>query len=273
MKYLQDTKYYKVYSQLKNITEGFSPEVCLILGSGLGMFADEIENKILVSTKDLADYPKSTVEGHKGNIIFGSISGKKVIAFQGRIHFYEGYELKDTIFPVMIAKLFGAEKLITTNVSGGINSSYNPGDIIFINNHINFTFKNPIKELLRLNPNQIKHPEFYDKQLLDRISNITESFGIKYKTGTYLWTLGPSYETPAEIQAFKGLGADMVGMSTVPEVITAAYLSMKVAGISLISNYASGISDQKLSHAEVIEISEKNKFKLGALLKEVINIF
>ena len=269
----ENTKYFKTFCQIKEKTGNFIPEVCLILGSGLGNFAENIENKLIIPTSELLNYPKSTVEGHKGNIIFGNISGKNVIAFQGRIHFYEGYKLSDTIFPVVIAKLFGVATLLTTNVSGGINSSYQPGDIIFIDNHINFTFKNPIKELLDTNHdvNNIRH-QFYDAEILKRISELTKKFGIDYKKGTYLWTNGPSYETPAEIQAFKKLGADMVGMSTVPEVITASYFGMKIIGISLISNLASGISDQKLSHAEVIEISEINKFKLESLLKEVIHI-
>jgi purine-nucleoside phosphorylase len=273
MNILENTKYYKVFQQIKEKIDDFIPEVCLILGSGLGIFAEEIDNKMIFPTSNLSDYPKSTVEGHKGNIIFGKIEKKNVNAFQGRIHFYEGYKLYDTIFPIILANLFGAKTLITTNVSGGINSSFKPGDIIFIDNHINFTFKSPIKDLPADNFNSDRsHTEFYDTSLLKRISEITEKFGIDFKKGTYLWTLGPSYETPAEIQAFKKLGADMVGMSTVPEVITASHLGMKVIGISLISNYASGISDQKLSHAEVIEISEKNKFKLGSLLKEVIHI-
>jgi purine-nucleoside phosphorylase len=273
MNNLENTKYYNVFQKLKANVRDFDPEVCIILGSGLGMFADEIENKVITSTLDLYGYPKSTVLGHKGNIIFGNINGKKVIAFQGRIHYYEGHKLSDTIFPVVISHLFGVKTLLTTNVSGCINSSFKPGDIIFLNDHINFTLKNPISEIFS-GTSEINIPRkiYYDNELLNKISKMTNKFDIEFKQGTYLWTLGPSYETPAEIQAFKKLGADMVGMSTVPEVIAASYLGMRTIGISLISNYASGISDQKLSHKEVIEISEMNKFKLGFLLKEVIGI-
>ncbi len=273
MNIFENTKYYEVFLQIKERIGDFVPDVCIILGSGLGIFADEIEDKIVVPTAELKNYPRSTVMGHKGNIIFGKINNKYVIAFQGRIHCYEGYKLSEAIFPVVIAHLFNTKILITTNVSGGINSSFKPGDIVFLNNHINLTYKNPIRELPSLNDNFfIKSKEIYDSNILNTISSVTGKFGVDFKKGTYLWTLGPSYETPAEIQAFKKLGADMVGMSTVPEVISGAYLGMKIVGISLISNYASGISDQKLSHSEVIEISEKNKFTLGSLLKEIIGI-
>mgnify|MGYP000846049000 CR=1 FL=1 len=204
----EKTKYYKVFSQLKEEIGFFLPDVAIILGSGLGIFADEIEEKTIIPTSKLDFYPKSTVEGHKGNIIFGKIGNKKIIAFQGRIHFYEGYTLEDAVFPVILAHLFETKTLITTNVSGGINSNYKPGDIILINNHINLTFKNPVRNLRNFAQSAVPDINFrlYDPQLLDTAAAVLKQKGFDPKFGTYLWTLGPSYETPAEIQAFKKLG-------------------------------------------------------------------
>ena len=268
-----ENNYQLVYNHIKQKVGNFSPQICLILGSGLGVFASEINKHFIFDTNDLKGYPKSTVSGHKGNIIFGEINEKKILAFQGRIHYYEGYSLNEVVFPIILAKMFNISTLITTNVSGGINPSYKPGDIVFLDNHINLTFKNPISIIpksLRIK-RKYKLCE-YEPKILNSIHSISKKFNIELKTGTYLWTLGPSYETPAEILAFKKLGADMVGMSTVPEVIIANYFGISVVGISLISNYASGISEKKLSHQEVIEISEKNKHFLGNIIKEVISI-
>ena len=269
----KENNYQLVYNYIKHEVGNFSPQICLILGSGLGVFASEIKRQFVFDTSNLKGYPKSTVSGHKGNIIFGEINRKKILAFQGRIHYYEGYSLNEVVFPVILAKMFNVNTLITTNVSGGINSKFKPGDIVFLDSHINLTFKNPISVIpqnLRIKSNR-KICE-YEQKILNKIPDISHKFNVELKKGTYLWTLGPSYETPAEILAFKNLGADMVGMSTVPEVIIANYFGINVVGISLISNYASGISENKLSHQEVIEISEKNKHILANVLKEVISI-
>jgi purine-nucleoside phosphorylase len=262
-------KYNEVFDFLKNkITK--QPLTSIVLGSGLGNFVDDIKKEIIIPTADIPGYPKSTVEGHSGKIILGYIEDIPILVFQGRIHFYEGYDISDTIFTSVISHLLGAKTVIFTNVSGGI--SYKPGSIVILDDHINMTFKNPVIKLKNYFPGfqSDMHKQCYDPSLIENAFKVSKENNIEIVKGTYAWTLGPSYETPAEIKMFQKMGAHMVGMSTVPEVLAAHFLGLKVMGISLISNYASGITNQKLSHQEVIEMGEKYKAKLNFFLQKVI---
>ena len=268
----ENSKYFEAYNQIKDIVGEQKPEIAVILGSGLGHFADSIKDKIVLPTKDINLFPKSTVLGHSGNMVFGNVNGKKVLTYQGRIHFYEGYSIKDVVFPVIISHLFGVKKIIITNVSGAVNLTFHPGNIIFIDNHItNLNIEKEIFDLFGMKNNFRK--EIYDAKILKEISNITKKLDIEFLKGTYFWTTGPSYETPAEIRAMRTSGADMVGMSTVPEVIAAASVDMKINCLSCISNYASGILDEPLTHDAVIDVMEKNNVKISSLLSEIIKLF
>jgi purine-nucleoside phosphorylase len=262
-------KYKTAYEFLKSKFHE-QPKMAIILGSGLGVFAESLEKKTAISTAEIPGYPKSTVSGHSGKIVFGYINDYPILVFQGRIHFYEGYDISDVIFPAVITYLFGIDKIIITNVSGGIN--FKPGDIVLLQNHISVTFKDPLKNLDFI-PEEKKlslNKEFYDHELIEISEKVAKDNNLEIKKGAYLWTLGPNYETPAEIQSFKIMGADMVGMSTVPEVIACYHLGVKTLGISFISNYAAGIVKQKLAHEDVIEMGERHKLRLNSLIQKLI---
>ena len=242
------------------------PEIAIILGSGLGSLADEIGGAG-ISYKNIPHFPVSQVPGHKGNLVMGNLGGKRVVAMQGRSHFYEGYPLAEITYPVRIMRDLGAETLLVTNAGGGINKDFHPGDLMVITDHINFMGANPLmggKEFIDLT-------FAYDKELQELAERIAQEQGIKTKNGIYVAVSGPSYETPSEIRAFKTLGADAVGMSTVPEVIIARSLGMKVLGISCITNMAAGILPEPLSHEEVIETTRKVEEKFKSGVREIIN--
>ena len=268
----ENTKYFEAYNQIKDIVGEQQPEIAIILGSGLGHFADTINDKIIVPTQNIDLYPKSTVPGHSGNMVFGNINGKKILTFQGRIHMYEGYPIKDVVFPVIISHLFGVKKIIITNVSGAINTSFHPGDIMFIDSQI--THINIEQEMFELfGQKKTFRQKLYDSEILEEMPKITEKLGIAFCKGTYFWTTGPSYETAAEVKALRKIGADTVGMSTVPEVLVASSLGMRIVSFSCISNYATGISDEILTHKAVIELINKNNVKISHLISEIIKLF
>lgn len=251
---------------------GFEPEIGLILGSGLGELGEEVENKIYVNYGDIPNFPVSTVAGHKGRFVLGTLMGKKVAVMQGRFHFYEGYKMQEVVFPVWVMKALGINKLIVTNAAGGINTVYTPGDLMIIKDHINYTNLNPL-----IGPNNEEFgPRFpdmssaYSKDMIHIIKESAASLDLKLREGVYILLTGPSYETPAEIKALRILGADAVGMSTVPEVVTANHCGMAVAGISCITNMAAGILDQPLNHSEVMETAEKVKVSFSKLIKTVV---
>ncbi|WP_071460030.1 purine-nucleoside phosphorylase [Bacillus massilinigeriensis] len=251
---------------------GEKPEVGLILGSGLGILAEEVENAIKIPYSDIPGFPVSTVEGHAGQFVFGDLEGIRVAVMQGRFHFYEGYEMKKVTFPVRVMKELGIEKLIVTNAAGGINESYSPGDLMLISDHINNMGTNPL-----LGPNDKKlgarfpdMSESYSKKLREEAKEVAAQLEIKVQEGVYVGNPGPVYETPAEIKMFRILGGDAVGMSTVPEVIVARHAGMEVLGISCISNMAAGILDQPLSHDEVIETTERVKATFLRYVKELV---
>ncbi|WP_017755659.1 purine-nucleoside phosphorylase [Calidifontibacillus oryziterrae] len=249
-----------------------APKVGLILGSGLGVLAEEIENPVNIPYEEIPEFPVSTVEGHKGQLVIGKLQGIQVITMQGRFHFYEGYSLDKVTFPVRVMKAIGVEKLIVTNAAGGVNTSFEPGDLMIIKDHINFTGQNPL-----IGPNDlelgVRFPdmsEAYSGKLRTVAKQVAASLNIPIKEGVYFGNTGPSYETPAEIRMTRILGGDCVGMSTVPEVIVARHAGIEVLGISCISNMAAGILDQPLSHEEVIETTEKVKQQFLTLVKGIV---
>ena len=248
------------------------PRIGLILGSGLGVLADQIENATIISYSDIPHFTKSTVVGHKGQLVLGTLEGKQVVAMQGRFHYYEGHGLDAVVFPVRVMKALGVETIVVTNAAGGVNTDYQPGDLMLISDHINFTFRNPL-----IGPNDetegARFPdmsEAYSKRLRNVARQVASELGIIFKEGVYCGFTGPSYETPAEIRMLRILGGDAVGMSTVPEVITARHIGLEVLGISCISNMAAGILELPLNHEEVIETTEKVKAQFLQLVHGII---
>lgn len=250
----------------------YTPEIGLILGSGLGVMGEEVENKIIINYSDIPNFPISTVEGHKSRFIFGTLNNKKVAVMQGRFHFYEGYKMQEVVFPVWVMKALGISKLIVTNAAGGVNMSFTPGDLMLINDHINFAGINPLmgQNIEEFGPRFPDMSNAYNKEFLDIAKKCAESNGISIQEGTYMMFTGPNYETPAEIRMSRVLGGDAVGMSTVPEVMTANHSGMKVLGISCITNMAAGILNMPLNHQEVIDTADKVKTKFVTLVKEIV---
>lgn len=235
------------------------PEMGIILGSGLGGFVQIMEDKISIPYSEIPHFPVSTVEGHKGELVFGKVQGKSVVAMQGRFHYYEGYTMQEVTFPVRVMQVLGVTGLIVTNAAGGINPSYHPGDLILIKDHINFIGENPLRgaNLSSLGPRFPDLSEGYDLEWRQKAFPVAREIGFQPQEGIYAAMSGPSYETPAEIRFLRTVGADLVGMSTVPEVIVGNHAGMRVLGISCVTNMAAGILPQKLSHAEVMETAER----------------
>lgn len=253
---------------IRNKIGNFQPEIALILGSGLGELAEEFEDKIKIKTNEIPNYPASTVEGHAGNLVFGKLNGVNMLGFQGRVHFYESGKVENAIYPVLVAHKLGAKILIVTNAAGGLNKNFKPGDLMVIADHINFMFLNPLKIF---SPNVDRfNSSAYDEKLRKIAIETGIELGLPIREGVYCGVRGPNYETPSEVEMLKKIGSDAVGMSTVPEVITANYLGMKVLGISCITNYAAGISPHKLSHEEVTQVANKVKNEFAMLIKEIV---
>ena len=249
----------------------FTPEIGIILGSGLGTLADEYCD-VAIDYADIPGFEASTVSGHKGRLVFGEINNKKVVMMQGRIHFYEGYSMQQIVFPVKVMKKLGVKILIVTNAAGGVNASFKPSDLMIITDHINFMGENP---LIGLNDDGIgeRFPdmsEVYSPEYIEFVRKIGESLGIDLQEGVYIAFPGPSYETPAEVRMARIMGADAVGMSTVPEAIIASWAGMKVIGLSCICNLAAGVGNEVLSHKDVIKAANVAREKFKLLIKEVI---
>lgn len=250
---------------------GFEPELAIILGSGMGEFAESIEDATVIPYAQVPGMVPSTVQGHKGRFVLGELAGRRVICMQGRLHAYEGNSAQQIAFPVFVMHELGAQKLVVTNAAGGIDPDYGVGDLMLIEDHINFQMMNPI-----IGPRPQFGPRFFDMthpysaRLLELAKKAAKTCGIKVHHGVYIGDLGPSFETPAEIRAFRALGADAVGMSTVQEVIAANHLGMEVLGISLISNPAAGVSDEPLSMDDVSRAAEKAAGNIGTLIKAVL---
>ena len=247
-----------------------SPEVLLILGSGLGHVADSITDAQSFPTHDIPGYPISTAPGHKGRLIFGALEGRNVMVVQGRIHVYEGYTPHEAAFPVRLAKALGASKFIVTNAAGGINPSFSPGTLMLITNHINMVLDNPLEARTLIDPHATPIDSPYDSAWIAAVLGATQQSGIDLQQGVYLWTHGPAYETKAEIRAFSRLGADAVGMSTVPEVNQAHALGMQTLGVSTITNHATGLSPDLLKHEDVLEVGRQLKSTLEHLLRIIL---
>lgn len=252
-------------------TNGFKPEIGIILGSGLGELADEY-CEIAISYNEIPHFIKSTVAGHKGRLVFAEINGKKVVMMQGRNHFYEGHSMQEITYPVKVMKKLGVKTLILTNAAGAVNKTFVPADLMLITDHINNMGSNP---LIGANDSDLgeRFPdmtEIYKHKLIKLAKKCAKKLDMDVREGVYLANSGPSYETPAEIHFARAIGADAVGMSTVPEAIVANYCSMDVLGISCISNAASSSGGEKLSHEEVIETTNKARKKFKKLVLSVI---
>ncbi len=273
MKINFNVKYKALIKELKSQAP-FEPDVALILGSGLGEFANSVKLSLSVPTNSLPAYPRSTVEGHKGFIHFGELGNKKLLLFQGRIHFYEGYKLEQVILPVFIASVLGTKTLILTNAAGGINPNFKPGDLMLVNAYYPFFIKREMAWLFGTVDVATKNRfvDFPSSGLNQKILTAALENKIHLKEGGYWYSKGPNYETPAEIRMMALGGADAVGMSTAHEAIAANYFGMENAALSLITNYAAGISSQKLSHEEVIETGKEAKARFEKLVKSVIEI-
>ena len=259
-------------SKIKNsLGENFVPEVGIVLGSGLGELADEYCDLAIPYT-EIPDFESSTVSGHKGRLVFATINGKKVIMMQGRFHYYEGHSIQKVVYPIKVMKKLGVKTLILTNAAGGVNPAFNPSDLMVITDHINFMGVNP---LIGVNDESMgeRFPdmsETYSPELVDLTKKIASKLGIDLQEGVYLAMSGPSYETPAEIRMARAIGADAVGMSTVPEAIVANWAKMNIIGISCICNSAAGVSNVSLSHEDVIHAANVAKDRFKILVKEII---
>lgn len=249
------------------------PEIAMIMGSGLGELADEISNPVIIKYSEIPNFPTSVVEGHKNQLVIGEFCGKEVIIMQGRTHYYEGYTQKEITYPVRVFNKLGIKRIIITNAAGGCNVEFNPGDLMVINDHINFSGSNPLigANYAEFGPRFPDMSYAYDKNGLELVKSCASDLGIDIREGVYMYFSGPSYETPAEIKMAKILGADAVGMSTVPEVIVAKHCDMQVIGISCITNMAAGILDRPLNHEEVIETTNRVKQNFSSLIRRIVD--
>ena len=257
---------------IRKQTGNFVPEIGIILGSGLGDFADEFKS-IAIPYSEIPNFETSKIEGHKGRLVFAQIKGKNTVMMQGRYHFYEGYSMQTVTYPVKVMKKLGVKTLIITNAAGAVSGDYKPGELMFITDHINFMGTNPLigKNDDKLGTRFPDMSEIYNKELIEIGVKSAQKLSIDYQKGVYAGTTGPSYETPAEINMFRHLGANAVGMSTVPEAIVANYCGIKVLGISCLTNYAAGVTDTPLNHQEVIDTANRVKENFKNLLIEILS--
>lgn len=248
------------------------PRIALVLGSGLGAFADELTDAARIPYGKIPGFPRSTAIGHAGRLVIGKVGDIPVAAMQGRVHLYEGYSAREVAFPMRVFGRIGVRAAVLTNAAGGINRDYNQGALVVIRDHINLQCANPLTGANddRLGPRFPDMTEAYAKDYRKIALAEAQRLGIEIHEGVYAAVAGPSYETPAEIRYLRAIGADLVGMSTVPEVIAARHMGVRVLGISCVTNMAAGILDQPLSHAEVLETAERVKGRFIALLRALI---
>ncbi len=244
----------------------------MILGSGLGSFTDDIAIEFTLPYDEIPNFPVSTVEGHKGALVLGTIGTKKVVAMQGRFHYYEGYSMQEVTFPVRVMKYLGIQKLIVSNASGGVNPNYKVGDIVIIHDHINLVPEHPLrgKNDERFGPRFVNMSEPYSKKMIATAKEVAQINAIEVKDGIYLGLQGPTFETLAEYKMVKILGADCVGMSTVPEVIVARHMDLETFGVSVITDMGNEESIGTISHDEVLEAAQKAEPKVRKLIQELI---
>ena len=263
------TFYEQVRQAADYIREGtdLRPKTAIILGSGLGELAEHIQDAEIIPYREILGFPASSVAGHAARLVFGRIGENEVVAMQGRFHYYEGYSMKELCLPLYVLRQLGAEDLVVTNACGAGNAAFAPGDLMLITDHINFSGRNPLMgpNDERFGPRFPDMSEAYDKSLCAFARETAASLEIPLQEGVYAFYSGPSFETAAEIRAYKALGADTVGMSTVPETITAVYLGMRVLGLSCITNMATGIAEKKHSHEEVLLTASKSAERFCAL--------
>lgn len=250
----------------------FTPEYGVILGSGLGSFTDDIKIEFTLPYGEIPNFPVSTVEGHKGALVFGIIGNKKVVAMQGRFHFYEGYDMKEVTFPVRVMKYIGVQKLIVSNASGGVNPNYKVGSIVIIKDHINMLPEHPLrgKNDERFGPRFVNMSEPYSRKMITKAKEIANELKIDVKDGVYLGLQGPTFETLSEYRMVKAMGGDCVGMSTVPEVIVARHMELETFGISVITDMGDEESIDTITHAEVLEAAKMAEPLVRNLIGELI---
>ncbi|MDO9628437.1 MAG: purine-nucleoside phosphorylase [Acholeplasmataceae bacterium] len=248
------------------------PSIGLILGSGLGSLVDEMTDSIEFPFEMIPHFAKPTVEGHSGKLVIGNLNGICVVALSGRYHYYEGYPLSVVTFPVRVMGLLGVKKLIITNACGAVNMEFKPGELMLIHDHLNLTSNNPLigENIEEFGPRFPDASEIYTKKLREIARNAANELNIQLQEGVYAWWTGPSYETPAEIKMIRILGGDAVGMSTVPEALIASHMGMEVLGISCLTNMASGILPQKLSHQEVLDVAKEVRSSFQSLVKKIL---
>ncbi|CAM3058582.1 purine-nucleoside phosphorylase [Flavobacterium frigoris] len=255
-----------------NKINNFNPEYGIILGSGLGSFTEDIKIDFTLPYNEIPNFPVSTVQGHKGALVFGTIGDKKVVAMQGRFHFYEGYSMKEVTFPVRVLKYLGVKKLIVSNASGGVNPNYKIGEIVIIKDHINFTPEHPLRGANdeRFGPRFVNMSEPYSRKMIVKAKELALQLNIEVKEGIYLGLQGPSFETLAEYRMVKILGADCVGMSTVPEVIVARHMDLETFGISVITDIGDEDNIDAISHDDVLEAAQSAEPSVRRLIRELI---
>jgi len=252
----------------------YRPAIGMVLGSGLGDFADTLEDAVRIPYAEIPNFPVPTAPGHVGALVFGKKQGREVVVLQGRIHFYEGLSQKEITLPVRVLAAIGVKKLVLTNAAGGVNTSFAPGTLMMISDHINFSGANPLigPNLDDFGPRFPDVTDLYTKALRHTVKEAAAQAGIAVQEGVYMMFSGPNYETPAEVRMAKIVGADAVGMSTVPEALIAGHCGMEVIGISCITNIAAGLSDQKLDHSEVLEIANRVHDTFRRLLEVVLTV-
>lgn len=257
-----------IQSKIKEI-----PKIAIVLGSGLGNLVNDIKEQIVIPYKDIPHFPISTVQGHKGELIFGKINNIPVIAMNGRFHYYEGYDLKDVTYPIRIFSLLKVETLILTNAAGGINNNFQKGDLMIINDHLSFFAESVLRgpNMDEFGERFIDMTSTYDKEYIEILKKVMTNVCGTYHEGVYAYMKGPTYETPAEIKALKTLGADAVGMSTVPEAVVAHHSKIRIAGITCITNMAAGITNEVLNHEDVKETALKCETNFKKVVCEFIN--
>lgn len=258
-------------SAVRSLAPGFEPEAAIILGSGMGQLAERVEPRASIAFGDIPHMVPATVDGHAGRLILGELAGRRVACLQGRVHAYEGNSAQQIAFPVYLLAALGARVLVVTNAAGGIDPSFQVGDLMLIEDHINLQMMNPvIGRSPELGPRFFDMTRAYSPQLRQLAREAAAGCGVQLREGVYIGVLGPSFETPAEIRAFRAMGADAVGMSTVQEVIAANQLGLPVLGISLISNPAAGVCDEPLSIEDVSRAAELAAGNIGRIVEAVL---
>lgn len=249
------------------------PQVGIILGSGLGAFVKDIKVETTIPYSEIPNFAGTSVEGHSGNLIFGHMGGKPIIALQGRLHYYEGHSMDTVVFPTRVMALLGIQYLILTNSAGGLDEDMQSGDFMIIEDHINLTGANPLMgpNMKELGPRFPDMSEAYDRKLIDQLEKVFKKHNVRYHRGVYAGVSGPTYETPAEVRFLKMIGCSAVGMSTVPEAIAANHLGLRVAALSCVTNLAAGLAKHKLTHQEVTETARRVEKTFATVLEEFIS--